>query len=71
MKPTVNKKYKNELYVTHDTMDNAIGYAIRACKTLQDLGDKTTMIVAIQSMLNTFIAEEEKRDNDRLRDVQR
>jgi len=69
MDPIVNKKYKNDLFVTHTNIDHAIGYALKACGTLEG-GDKALMITAIQGMLNTFIAEEEKRDNPRLRDVQ-
>ncbi len=59
MEPIVNKKYKNDLFVTHTSVDHAIGYALKACDTLTG-GDKALMITAIQSLLNTFIVEEEK-----------
>ena len=62
MERLIPKELKHDLFVTHDSIKESCEYMRMV---IEGLGatEKLPVIVAFQALINTIIAEEDKRDN--------
>jgi hypothetical protein len=63
MERIINPKLKCDLFATHPDIGQAISYAQQAINSLPAV-EIPLMLTVFQSLINTIIAEEDKRDNN-------